>query len=133
MADQNDREEARQQRFPFDGLHVYQRTQEAWSVARETLGTDPLEVAIEEEIRSAALGIARATARSRENGGFAAELEHARGSLHAAAAIVEQLERHEVRIEERLGSLLVDSARMLGALIRSVTRDAIDVESEVAA
>jgi len=115
-----ERDEARQQ-FPFEGLHVYQRAQEAWTAALELAGADPLWEIVEDEIRRAALGIARATARSRTNGNFAAELETARGSLHAAAAILEQLARRGAPADAALRGLLSDSGRMLGALIRSLS------------
>ncbi|MFN2419880.1 MAG: hypothetical protein ABR527_00640 [Gemmatimonadota bacterium] len=114
-----ERDEGRSQ-FPFEGLHVYQRTQEAWTAALELAGADPLWEALEEEIRRAALGIARATARSRTNGGFAAELEDARGALHAAAAVVDQLIRRGTPVDSGLRSQLADSGRMLAALIRSL-------------
>lgn len=130
MSDDHDRDEGRQP-FAFEGLHVYQRTQEAWTVARETLGTDPLERAIEEEIRRAVVGIARATARSRANGGFASGVEEARGSVHAAAAIAEQLVRGGTSVDERLVAHLHDASRMLGALVRSLGADR--EASEVAA
>ncbi|MDX1624486.1 MAG: hypothetical protein R3199_10960 [Gemmatimonadota bacterium] len=133
MTEDQDRDERQQQRFPFDGLHVYQRAQEAWEVARESLGSDPLEGEVEEEIRRAAIGIARASARSRTNGGFAAELENARGSLHAAAAIAEQLGRAGSPIEERLDALLAESAGMLGALIRSLGKSPAEAGKGVAA
>jgi hypothetical protein len=125
-----ERDEARSQ-FPFEGLHVYQRTQEAWTAALELAGVDPLWEALEGEIRRAALGIARATARSRSNGGFAAELEDARGALHAAAAVVDQLIRRGAPVDG-LRSQLADGGRMLGALIRSVAPGREEpVESEV--
>jgi hypothetical protein len=127
-----EKDEARQQ-FPFEGLHVYQRTQEAWTAALELAGADPLWSFLDEEMRRATLGIARATARSRNNGGFAAELEEARGAVHAAAAIVEQLERRGSATDGALRSLLSDSGRMLGALIRSVAAGREEaIESEVA-
>ena len=116
-----ERDEARSQ-FPFEGLHVYQRTQEAWTAALDLAGADPLWEALEEEIRRAALGIARATARSRSNGGFAAELENARGALHAAAAVVDQLNRRGAPVDVGLRSQLADGGRMLGALIRSLAQ-----------
>jgi hypothetical protein len=74
------------------------------------------------------MGIARATARSRSNGGFAAELEGARAALHAAAAIAEQLTRRGNPPDEGLRTLLVDAARMLGALVRSLGRYPQDEE-----
>jgi hypothetical protein len=125
-----ERDEAQKQ-FPFEGLHVYQRAQEAWTAALELAGADPLWEALEEEIRRAALGIARATARSRSNGGFTAELEDARGSLHAAAALVEQLSRRGTPVDGALRGMLSDGSRMLGALIRSQTASRDEpVESE---
>lgn len=128
--------QAARQTFPFEGLHVYQRTQEAWTAARhaaEEDPNDPLKAVVQEKIQRAAIGIARATARSRANGDFGIGLEKARGSLHAAAAACEQLERRgEVRDEE-LRQLLLDSSRMLGALIRSLAIDRNELaESEVA-
>ncbi len=114
-----ERDEARQQ-FPFEGLHVYQRAQEAWTAALELAGADPLWEVLEGEIRRAALGIARATARSRANGGFAAEMEEARGALHAAAAALEQLARRGAPVDGALRGLLSDGGRMMGALIRSL-------------
>ncbi|HUP01034.1 MAG TPA: hypothetical protein VM737_05880, partial [Gemmatimonadota bacterium] len=76
---------------------------------------------IEEEVRQSALGIARATARSRTNGDFKAELETARGALHAAAAALDQAIRRGDAAQDELRTLIVDSSRMLGALIRSVS------------
>lgn len=115
------RDEARQQ-LPFEGLHVYQRVQEAWTAAQVTTGTDLLRGELESQLRQAVLGIARATARSRTNGHFGAELETARGALHAAAAVADQMARRGEPAEGDLRGLLVDSSRMLGALIRSVSR-----------
>jgi hypothetical protein len=132
-SDDHDRDESRPQQFPYEGLHVYQRAQEAWSLARATLADDPVATAAEHEIRQAVTGIARATARSRSNGGFAAELEGARGSLHAAAALVEQLGRGGAPADEGLRTLLLDGSRMLGALIRSLAPGREPLESEVAA
>ncbi|HUP19838.1 MAG TPA: hypothetical protein VM778_07780 [Gemmatimonadota bacterium] len=131
--DDHDRDESRPQQFPFEGLHVYQRAQEAWSLAVATLTDDPVGSAAEHEIRQAVTGIARATARSRSNGSFTAELENSRGSLHAAAALVEQLARRGTPADEGLRTLLLDSSRMLGALIRSLAPGREPVESEVAA
>jgi hypothetical protein len=128
-----EREEARQQ-FPFEGLHVYQRAQEAWTAALELAGADPLWEVLEDEIRRAVLGIARATARSRSNGGFATELENARGALHAAAAVTEQLARRGAPVDATLKSLLSDGSRMLGALIRSLAggrEEAVESEAVV--
>jgi hypothetical protein len=128
-----ERDEARPQ-FPFEGLHVYQRAQEAWTAALELAGADPLWEALEDEIRRAALGIARATARSRSNGGFSTELETARGALHAAAAITEQLARRGAPVDGTLRGLLSDSSRMLGALIRNVAsgrEEAVESEAVV--
>ncbi len=117
-----EREEPRQQ-FPFEGLHVYQRAQDAWSAAQSLVAGepgDPLWAALEQEVRHAATGIARATARSRANGHFATALEEARGALHAAAAIVDQQDRRGGPSGDGLRALLSDSSRMLGALIRSL-------------
>lgn len=128
----HDREEVRQ--FPFEGLHVYQRAQDAWTLARAAGDLDPWAAAVEQEIRKAALGIARATARSRTNGAFGAELEEARGALHAAAALLEQASRGGDAVDEGLRGLLHDGSRMLGALIRSVGQSRVEgVEEEVAA
>ena len=129
--DRNDADEGRQT-LPFEGLHVYQRAQEAWETVLSMGGADPLWERLEVETRKAALGIARATARSRSGGGFVAELEDARGALHAAAAIVDQAARRGDPIDDALRTRLVDSSRMLGALIRSVSQQAEAVE-EVAA
>lgn len=119
--ERDERDETRQQ-LPFEGLHVYQRVQEAWAAAESVVGAGPLRAQLEAEIRQAALGIARATARSRTNGNFAAELEAARGALHAAAAVIDQLARRGGPAESDLRILLADSSRMLGALIRSVSQ-----------
>lgn len=118
-----DEQETRQP-LPFEGLHVYQRAQEAWTLALETAGAggDPLLDRLADATREAALGIARATARSRAGGGFAAELERARGAVHDAAAIADQLARRGDPSDDRLRALLNDASRMLGALIRSVTQ-----------
>lgn len=124
--DQNDRDEGRQT-LPFEGLHVYQRVQEAWEQARAG-GVDPLWDLLEAEVRAAALGVARATARSRANGAFATELESARGALHAAAAAADQLTRRGDEVDDVLRTKLVDSSRMLGALIRSVSQPREDAE-----
>lgn len=105
--------------FPFEGLHVYQRIQQAWTAGLELARADPLWGKFEVEIQ-AALGIARATARSRSNGGFADELERARGSVHAAAAIVEQLSRRGSPVGEDLRGHLAFVSRALGALVRSL-------------
>lgn len=113
-----DREDVRQ--FPFEGLHVYQRAQEAWTAARAAGDLDPLAEAVEREVRRAVLGIARATALSRANGAFPAALEEARGAIHAAAAALEQAARDGTPVDETLRGLLHDGSRMLGALIRSV-------------
>lgn len=65
--------------FPFTGLHVYQRTQEAWTLAQEWESDGPLVEVLLTEIQHAALGIARGTARSRGHRSFfLAELEDAR-------------------------------------------------------
>jgi hypothetical protein len=128
------REDGRQQ-FPFEGLHVYQRAQEAWLVSLVATEDDPLGHEIEREIQLATIGIARATAHSRTNGvrpdgGFACELESARGSLHAAAALIEQRTRRGGPDEPELRALLVDGSRMLGALIRTVSQRGEVVEAE---
>ena len=57
--ERNGREEGRQQ-FPFEGLHVYQRAQEAWSTCLAAADQDPLGAEIEREVRRATIGIARA-------------------------------------------------------------------------
>jgi len=119
--DRDDQEETRPT-LPFEGLHVYQRAQDAWGKALTAGGADPLWVRLEKETRNAALGIARATARSRSNGSFGTELEQARGALHAAAAIVDQLMRRGDPVDDDLRGLLIDSSRMLGALVRSVSQ-----------
>src|SRR5688500_4100501 len=59
--ERNGREDGRQQ-FPFEGLHVYQRAQEAW-LASLAGADDPLGAEIEREIHQATIGIARVTAR----------------------------------------------------------------------
>lgn len=131
--DDRDRDEGRAQ-LPFEGLHVYQRAQEAWTRAPATVGADPLGEAVESELRRAALGIARATALSRTNGAFTAGLEEARGALHAAAALLDQMARRGTPADEAFRTLLVDGARMLGALIRSVAQPRPEAsEEEVAA
>ena len=126
------REDGRQQ-FPFEGLHVYQRAQEAWVVSLAAAVDDPLGAEIENEIGRATVGIARATALSRANGGFTTALEDARGSLHAAAALIEQRTRRDGPDEPELRTLLVDGSRMLGALIRTVSQrgDALEAEAVV--
>lgn len=106
--------------FPFTGLHVYQRAQEAWTTTHESKNEDPLWRVLEEESQQAVLSIARATARSRHNGGFTTELETARGAIHAAGAIADQLARRGTPVDEQLQDLLSDAARMLGALIRTL-------------
>jgi hypothetical protein len=126
------REDGRQQ-FPFEGLHVYQRAQEAWLAS--LAGTaDPLGAEIEREIHQATIGIARATAHSRANGsrhdGFSAALEDARASLHAAAALIEQRTRRGDVEEPELRTLLMDGSRMLGALIRTVSQRGEAMEAE---
>jgi hypothetical protein len=126
------REDGRQQ-FPFEGLHVYQRAQEAWLVALAGAADDSLGPAIEQEIGRATVGIARATAQSRSNGGFTAALEESRGSLHAAAALLEQRSRRGGPEEPDLRTLLVDGSRMLGALIRTVSQRGETLEAEVIA
>ena len=123
------REDGRQQ-FPFEGLHVYQRAQEAWLVALGAAGDDPLGPEIEHEIGRATVGIARATAQSRANGGFSTVLEEARGSLHAAAALLEQRARRGGPDESELRALLVDGSRMLGALVRTVSQRGEPLEAE---
>jgi len=128
-SERDGREDGRQQ-FPFEGLHVYQRAQEAWLVSLAASADDPLGSEIEHEIGRATVGIARATAQSRANGGFTAALEDARGSLHAAAALVEQRARRGGPDESELRTLLVDGSRMLGALIRSVSQRGEAVEAE---
>ena len=132
--ERNGREDGRQQ-FPFEGLHVYQRAQEAWQACLTTSEDDPLGLDIEREIRLATVGIARATAHSRNNGGrsdggFTTALEDARGSLHAAAALIEQRARRGAADEPELRALLVDGSRMLGALIRTVSQRGEVVEAE---
>lgn len=118
--ERDERDEERAQRFPFEGLHVYARAQEAWVAALEAAISDPLWSAVEDETRKAAVGIARATARSRANGAFAGELEEARGAVHAAAALLEHLERRGTEVEGPIRGLLSDTSRMLGALIRTL-------------
>lgn len=104
--------------FPFMGLHVYDRVQEAWTRAQN--GTeDRLHDALEVEIRRVVLDIARATARSR-HGEFRAGLETARGAIHAAGAIADQLARRGTPVEPELQVLLLDAGRMLGALVRTL-------------
>lgn len=135
--DEHERDDPRPT-LPFEGLHVYQRTQEAWAVASAQADGDPLWAALEEEVREAALGIARATALSRSNGGrsderrspgeFGAALERARGSLHAAAAVLDQLVRRGSPADPQLRTLLVDASRMLGALVRSLSQRSEAVE-----
>ena len=131
--ERNGREDGRQQ-FPFEGLHVYQRAQEAWLAALAT-ADDPLGAEIEREIHQATIAIARATAHSRANGsrhdgGFSSTLEDARASLHAAAALIEQRTRRGGVEEPELRTLLMDGSRMLGALIRSVSQRGEAVEAE---
>jgi len=123
------REDGRQQ-FPFEGLHVYQRAQEAWLASLAASADDPLGPEIEHEIGRATMGIARATAQSRTNGGFTAALEDARGSLHAAAALIEQRAKRGGTDEPELRTLLVDGSRMLGALIRTVSQRGEGLEAE---
>ena len=132
--ERNGREDGRQQ-FPFEGLHVYQRAQEAWSASLTAADEDPLGAEIEREVRLATTGIARATAHSRSNGarhddGFSYSLEQARGSLHAAAALIEQRERRGGAADPELRALLIDGSRMLGALIRTVSQRGEAVETE---
>jgi hypothetical protein len=131
--ERNGRDDGRQQ-FPFEGLHVYQRAQEAWLASLAVIDDDPLGPEIERETRLATVGIARATAHSRANGartdGFSSELEEARGSLHAAAALIEQRTRRGGPDEPELRAMLVDGSRMLGALIRTVTQRGEAVETE---
>ncbi|MFN2383515.1 MAG: hypothetical protein ABR559_04550 [Gemmatimonadota bacterium] len=123
------------QQLPFEGLHVYQRAQDAWGIALEAAqgeAPDGMGAVLEGELRAAALGIARASALSRENGSFASELERARGALHAGAAVLEQLERRGTPGDARLRPLLVDGSRMLGALVRSLSpRDEVLVGEAV--
>ena len=132
--ERNGREDGRQQ-FPFEGLHVYQRAQEAWLASLAAAEDDPLGEAIEREIRLATVGIARATAHSRNNGGrsdggFAVGLEEARAALHAAAALIEQRARRGGPDEAELRGLLIDGSRMLGALIRTVSQRGEVMEAE---
>lgn len=113
---------------------MYARAQDAWLAALETTVDDPLWDAVEDEIGTAAVGIARATARSRANGGFAGELENARGAVHAAAALLEHLERRGIEVEGPFRGLLSDTGRMLGALIRTLAQDreeTVEVEAAV--
>ena len=130
--ERNGRDDGRQQ-FPFEGLHVYQRAQEAWLASLAT-ADDPLGAEIEREIHQATIGIARATAPSRANGsrsdGFSSALEEARASLHAAAALIEQRTRRGEAEEPELRTLLMDGSRMLGALIRTVSQRGEAVEAE---
>ena len=131
--ERNGREDGRQQ-FPFEGLHVYQRAQEAW-LASLAGADDPLGAEIEREIHRATIGIARATAHSRPNGsrndgGFSSTLEDARASLHAAAALIEQRTRRGGVEEPELRTLLMDGSRMLGALVRTVSQRGEAVEAE---
>lgn len=44
----------------------------------------------------------------------------ARGAIHAAGAIADQLTRRGTPVDEDLQELLCDTARMLGALIRTL-------------
>jgi hypothetical protein len=132
--ERNGREDGRQQ-FPFEGLHVYQRAQEAWSACLAAADQDPLGAEIEREVRRATIGIARATAHSRANGtrhddGFSSSLEDARASLHAAAALIEQRTRQGEAEDPELRGLLIDGSRMLGALIRTVSQRGEAVETE---
>ena len=132
--ERNGRDDGRQQ-FPFEGLHVYQRAQEAWLACLAAADDDPLGPEIEREVRLATIGIARATAHSRTNGtrndgGFSSALEDARGSLHAAAALIEQRARRGGADEPELRALLMDGSRMLGALIRTVSQRGEAVETE---
>jgi hypothetical protein len=131
--ERNGRDDGRQQ-FPFEGLHVYQRAQEAW-LASLADADDPLGAEIEREIHQATIAIARATAHARSNGsrndgGFSSGLEEARGSLHAAAALIEQRVRRGGVEEPELRTLLMDGSRMLGALIRTVSQRGETVEAE---
>jgi hypothetical protein len=133
-SERNEREDGRQQ-FPFEGLHVYQRAQEAWSACTAAADEDPLGAEIEHEIRLATIGIARATAHSRANGtrhegGFSSTLEEARGSLHAASALIEQRARRGGAADPELRGLLIDGSRMLGALIRTVSQRGEAIETE---
>lgn len=131
--ERDERNDERTQRFPFEGLHVYARAQDAWTAVQTASVSDPLWSSVGDEVRNAAVGIARATARSRANGAFAGELEEARGAIHAAAALVEQLERRDVEIDDAFRGLLSDTGRMLGALIRTLRQDREEpVDAEVA-
>lgn len=120
--------------FPFTGLHTYQRAQEVWTRVKERANADPLWALLEAEVRCAVLRIARATALSRRNGAFAAELESARAGIYAAAAIADQLARRGTPIDEELQNLLCDASRMLGALVRTLqVRPAEDPQEAPAA
>jgi len=110
--------------FPFTGLHVYHRAQGAWTRLQECAGDDdPLWAVFERELERATLGIARATALSRANGGFIVGLEDARAAIHAAGAVADQLTERGVSVDEKLRAGLSDTGRMLGALIRALRYD----------
>lgn len=119
--------------FPFTGLHTYQRAQEVWTRVKERASADPLGALLEAEVRCAVLRIARATALSRRNGAFAAELESARAGIHAAAAIADQLARRGTPVAAELQSLLSDAGRMLGALVRTLQVRPTEESEEVPA
>lgn len=106
--------------FPYSGLHVYQRAQEAWTLTQDSESEASLRGMLEAEVRRAVLGIARATAHVGRRDAFRVELERARGAIHAAGAIADQLARRGTPVDEELQEFLVDAARMLGALIRTL-------------
>ena len=131
--ERNGREDGRQQ-FPFEGLHVYQRAQEAWlaslagaddSAGRGDRAGDP---SGDDRDRAARPRTPAQTAS--RNDGFSSALEDARASLHAAAALIEQRSRRGAADDPELRTLLMDGSRMLGALIRTVSQRGEAVEAE---
>lgn len=107
------------QQLPFEGLHVYQRLQDAWTLASSLNWNDR----VAEAIGSATEAVARATGTVRGGGSFSDLLIEARGHVHVAAARIE----HEARAfgkdpNSDLRAMLVDASRMIGALVRTIER-----------
>lgn len=119
--------------FPFEGLHVYRRAREAAAIAAKRTDDDGFADAIRGEIRAAVLSIAAATAQVRtgdERGSpFAQALIHARQHVFRAGATVHLAKDYRRATwtaskttgddDETLLPVLQDTARMLGALVRS--------------
>jgi len=123
--------ETTEPRFPFTGLHVYHCAQGAWTKLTTCASDDdPLWAVLERELQRATLGIARATALSRANGGFVAGLEDARAAIHAAGAVADQLTERGISVDEKLRAGLSDTGRMLGALIRTLQHDSDERDEE---